>query len=223
MEAALSVAFAFGFLSGFAHAFEGDHVIAVSTLIHQRPKLSSALRTGLAWGAGHTTILFAGVLIVSALRLEVSAEQAAFLELPVAVMLIGLGAWTIVVSTRRIASLRRHTHDGVPHYHTGEHPHPHRFGSTWRGYSVGLVHGFAGSGALLLLVAATLPSMALGAAYALVFGLGSLIGMAIVTMALALPLLASQSRPYVFNSLTGVCGAVSIVLGIAIIGDLIVA
>ena len=221
MDAALPAAFALGFVSGFSHAFEGDHVIAVSTLLHEKPKLSRALRTGLAWGAGHTTILMLGVVIVTALRLQVSPEQIALLELPVAVMLIALGLWTVAISIRRVKSLRTHTHDGIPHYHVGSHPHPHRFSTSWRGYSVGLVHGLAGSGALLLLVAATLPSALLGAAYALIFGLGSLIGMAVVTTALALPLLASQSRPYVFNSLTGFCGVLSVGLGMLIVGEVV--
>ncbi len=219
MDAAIPAAFALGFLSGFSHAFEGDHVIAVSTLLHQKPKLSAALRTGLSWGAGHTAILILGVLLVSALRLQVSPEQIDLLELPVAGMLIALGVWTVGVSIRRVMRLRKHTHDGIPHYHVGEHTHPHRFSSSWRGFSVGLVHGFAGSGALLLLVAATLPSALLGAGYALVFGIGSLIGMALVTTALALPLLASRSRPYIFNSLTGLCGVLSVALGVVIVSE----
>lgn len=221
MDGALPAAFALGFISGFAHAFEGDHVIAVSTLLHEKPKLSSALRTGLAWGAGHTTILMFGVVIVSALRLQISPEQITFLELPVAAMLIALGAWTIAISIRRVMSLDKHTHDGIPHYHVGDHPHPHRFSTSWRGYSVGLVHGFAGSGALLLLVAATIPSATLGAVYALIFGVGSLTGMVLVTTALALPLLASRSRPYLFNSLTGLCGVLSVALGVVIVGDVL--
>ncbi len=221
MEAAIPAVFALGFLSGFSHAFDGDHVIAVSTLLHEKPKLSSALRTGLAWGLGHTTILILGVLIVSALRLQVSPEQIAFLELPVAAMLIVLGVWTVGVSIRRVMSLRKHTHDGIPHYHVGDHSHPHRFSSSWRGYSVGLIHGFAGSGALLPLVAATLPSALLAPVYALIFGIGSLIGMGLVTTALALPLLASQSRPYVFNLLTSLCGMLSIALGFVMVGEFV--
>lgn len=221
MDAVIPAAFALGFLSGFRHAFEPDHVIAVSTLLHEELKLSSALRTGLAWGAGHTTVLFAGVVVVSALGLQITPEQSALLELPVAAMLILLGIWTIATSFHRVRGLRKHTHDGIPHYHVGPHSHPHRFTSTSRGYSVGLVHGFAGSGALLLLVAATLPSAPLSALYALIFGVGSLIGMALVTTALAVPLLAAQARPYFFNTLTGLCGALSVALGIFVAGDVL--
>ena len=220
MESAISAVFALGFVSGFRHAFEGDHVIAVSTLLHQTPKLSAAIRTGLAWGAGHTTILLLGVLVVGELRLQLSPEEIGILELPVAAMLILLGVWTVAVSIRRVTSLRKHTHDDIPHFHVGKTDHPHRFSSSWRGYSVGLVHGFAGSGALLLLVAATLPSTWHGAVFALTFGIGSLLGMVLVTTALAIPLLASKSRPYVFNSLTALCGVLSVVLGLVIVGNL---
>lgn len=217
MDALLSATFALGFVTGFRHAFDPDHVLAVSTLLHEKPKLSSALRTGLAWGAGHTTVLMLGAIVVSGLRLQISPEYMGWLELPVAAMLIALGLWTIAVSIRRLLSLRRHVHDGIPHYHVGAQAHPHRFSSSWRGYSVGLVHGLAGTGALLLLVAATLPTTLHGALYAFVFGVGSLLGMALVTLALALPLLATRSRPHVFNALSGLCGVLSVALGIAIV------
>lgn len=65
-DVALPVAFALGFLSGFKHAFEPDHVVAVSTLLHREPKLARALRTGLAWGAGHTTTLMLALPFLAA-------------------------------------------------------------------------------------------------------------------------------------------------------------
>ncbi len=216
MDVVIPAALALGFVSGFRHAFEPDHVVAVSTLLHEKTKLTSAVWTGLAWGAGHTTVLLVGVVVVTGLRIDVSPEQSALLELPVAAMLIALGIWTIVSSVRRVRRLRKHTHDGIPHLHVGDHPHPHRFPTSWRGYSVGLVHGFAGTGALLFLVAATLPTIGHSVVYALIFGIGSLLGMAVVSAALALPLLAARSRPHVFNSLSGLCGALSVGLGVFI-------
>lgn len=213
MDVVIPAAFALGFVSGFRHAFDPDHVIAVSTLLHEKTKLSSALWTGLAWGAGHTTVLLIGVVVVTGLSIEISPRFTAILELPVAAMLIALGVWTIISSARRVRRLRRHTHGGISHLHVGDHPHPHRFPASLRGYSVGLVHGFAGTGALLLLVAATLPTIWHGAAYALIFGIGSLLGMAVISTALALPLLAARSRPHVFNSLSGLCGVLSVGLG----------
>lgn len=219
-DVALSAAFALGFLSGFKHAFEPDHVIAVSTLLHREPKLSRALRTGLAWGAGHTTTLVIAVLGIGLLRVQISESLLGYFEVPVALMLLGLGVWALYGAVARAVKLRLHTHDDIEHYHVGDHPHPHtfplkRFG--WQGYAVGLVHGLAGSAALLLLVAATLPSLAASVVYALIFGLGSILGMAGVTLVLAVPFLASRRRPTFYHALTGLSGMLSIGLGFVIL------
>lgn len=219
MDVALPAAFALGFLGGFKHAFEPDHVVAVSTLLHREPKLNRALRMGMAWGTGHMTTLVAGVLLISTLRVQLSEVHLEYFEIPVALMLLGLGAWALTDAVTHMLRLRRHRHDGVEHYHVGGHPHPHAFPmrSGWKGFVVGLVHGLAGSGALLLLVAASLPSLSTGVVYALIFGTGSILGMAAVTCALALPFLISRSRPVFYETLTGISGALSIVLGASIL------
>lgn len=219
-DLALTAALALGLVSGLQHAFEPDHVIAVSTLLHREPRVRRALRTGLAWGAGHTTTLVLAVLAVGLLRVQLSEAMLSYLELPVAVMLLGLGSWAVYDAATRWSRLRRHTHDDVPHYHVGHAPHPHGFAvrrTGWQGYLVGMVHGLAGSGALLLLVAATLPTLGASIGYALIFGLGSVLGMGAVTTLLALPFLAARRRPHVFHALTGLSGVLSIVLGISIL------
>lgn len=219
-DAALSVALVLGFLSGFKHAFEPDHVMAVSTLVHEEPKLTRALRTGLAWGAGHTTTLVAAVLAVGLLRVRLSATMLGYFELPVAFMLLALGCWALYGAVARLIELRRHEHDGVNHYHVGEHPHPHGFPlkrTGWQGYAVGLIHGLAGSGALLLLVAAALPSVVASVGYALLFGIGSVLGMGLVTAVLALPFLAARSRPVVYHALSGLSGGLSVLMGTSIL------
>lgn len=217
MDVALSAAFLLGFVTGFKHAFEPDHVIAVSTLLHRDEKLASAVRTGVAWGAGHTTMLMGGVAIVGLLRIELSSNVLALMELPVAVMLFVLGAWALAISLRNLGRLRKHTHDGLTHVHVGEHDHPHTFTAArtgWRGYFVGVVHGLAGSGAVVLLAAATLPSLGHSLFYALLFGAGSVLGMGAVTVVLAYPFLASKKRPTFHSLLTGTSGALSIFLAV---------
>ncbi len=216
IDVALPAVFALGFLSGFKHAFEPDHVIAVSTLLHKEPRLSRALQTGLAWGAGHTTMLIGAVLVIGLLRLQVSETYLGYFEIPVAIMLVALGGWALYDAITRAMLMRRHVHDGVDHYHVGDHPHPHGFRlkrSGWQGFAVGLVHGLAGSGALLLLVAASLPTMAASMGYAFLFGVGSILGMGGVTLVLALPFLASRARPGWYHALTGLSGALSVALG----------
>jgi ABC-type nickel/cobalt efflux system permease component RcnA len=216
MDSVLFSALVLGFLSGFRHAFEPDHILAVSTLLYNEPKITRALRIGLAWGAGHTTTLLIGIVVIGSLRLQLSKILLGYFEIPVALMLIGLGAWAAWRGGRSIYRLRRHKHNGIEHYHVGADAHPHGFTKDrtgLRGYCVGLIHGLAGSGALLLLVAATLPTMLTGVMYAIIFGMGSIAGMGGVTMALAMPLIAARSRPLLHEMLTTLSGLLSILLG----------
>lgn len=224
MEAALPAVFLLGFVSGFKHAFEPDHVLAISTLLHREPRVGRGMRAGVAWGIGHTTMLMAGVAVVAAFRVRITPDHLALFEMPVAAMLLILGGWAVWTSVRRVRSLHRHTHDGIPHLHVGEHPHPHdlpRGRSTWQAFSVGLVHGLAGSGALLLLVAASLPSFGLSMTYAVIFGIGSVLGMIAVSGALACSFLASRSRPVLYNVLTGLSGVLSVFLALWIVQDVL--
>lgn len=222
METGLIAAVLLGALTGFRHAFEPDHVIAVSTLLHREPSLKRAARTGIAWGMGHTATLMVGVIAVSILRIPISETYLHFLELPVGILLVAIGFWALRGAWRGMARLRCHTHGGVPHLHVGNAPHPHSFDNRragWRGFAVGSVHGLAGSGALLLLTAAILPSVGASILYALVFGAGSMIGMAGVSCGLALPFLMSRSRPYAFNMITGLSGCAGILLGMWILSS----
>lgn len=224
-EVTLTVAFALGFLSGFKHAFEPDHVIAVSTLLHKEHKLSQAMKTGLAWGAGHTATLLIGVFAISMLQINLSEEIIGYFEIPVAFMLLGLGGYALYTAIKSMLSLRRHKHDGIEHYHIGDHPHPHGFSlkrTGWQGFGVGAVHGLAGSGALVLLVAATLPSLGTSLFYAVIFGGGSILGMGLVTAILALPFLASKRKPIFYHILTGTSGVLSLILGAVVLYGIVV-
>jgi multidrug transporter EmrE-like cation transporter len=140
-----------------------------------------------------------GVLVIGLLKLPVSEATLGWFELPVGVMLVGLGLWSL-----RDAAWPRER--DAAHVHTVRR-------EGWAGYAVGLVHGMAGSGALLLLVAAALPTLAAGVGYALLYGLGSVLGMGAVTLALSMPLRAAKSRPVLFRALVGVAGVLSVAFG----------
>ncbi len=200
-DLALPLALALGVVSGFRHAFEPDHVVAVSTLVDGDRRLRRSVRLGLVWGAGHTTTLVIGVFVIGLLKLPVTEAALGWFELPVAAMLIGLGAWSLRDAVRPAPREARHVHA--------------REG--WAGYGVGLVHGLAGSGALLLLVAAALPTLAAGVGYAVLYGLGSVLGMGAVTLALSVPLRAAQGRPALYRALVGLAGALSVGLGVLIL------
>lgn len=202
-DVALPLALALGVVSGFRHAFEPDHVVAVSTLVDGEARVGRSVRLGLVWGAGHTTTLVIGVLLIGLLKLPVTEAALGWFELPVAAMLIGLGVWSLRDAVRPPQRETRHVHA--------------REG--WAGYGVGLVHGLAGSGALLLLVAAALPTLAAGVGYAVLYGLGSVLGMGAVTLALSVPLRAAQGRPALYRALVGLAGALSVGLGVLILAE----
>jgi hypothetical protein len=163
-----------GFLLGMRHATDPDHVVAITTIVSQQRSLGRAARTGVLWGIGHTaTILLVGGAII-VLKIQLSAippRVGLTLEFAVAVMLVVLGLLTLAGGERRVAD------------------------STARPLTVGFVHGLAGSGAV-----ATLPQVALipnpiwALAYLAVFGVGTIVGMLLITASIAAPSLLAVHR-----------------------------
>ena len=171
MISALSILL-LGFVLGMRHATDADHVVAVTTIVSGEPSLRRASRVGVLWGLGHSlTILVVGGAIV-VFRLAVPPRLGLALEFAVALMLIVLGTLTL-----------RNTVGG-------------RGGGTSsaRPVAVGLVHGLAGSAFIALLVLTAIPGVWLGLAYLAIFGLGTIGGMALVTIAIAVPSALSARR-----------------------------
>lgn len=198
--------FALGFVIGLQHAFEADHLAAMATLATRSRGPRASLLQGAAWGVGHTlTLLLVGgtCLVVGA---AVPERWATRLELVVGFMLVALGADTL----RRMRRARIHAHvhehaDGQGHWHVHRHEeaphdaqdahdHAHARGGPIRALAVGLVHGLAGSAALLLLTLQTSGSFWPGIAYIALFGLGSVLGMAGLSVAIAVPMRAAAGR-----------------------------
>ena len=189
-----------GFVLGLRHALDVDHVAAVSTIVTQRRSLWASSLVGAVWGLGHTASLLAVGLVVIGLRAEIPPRLASFFELGVAAMLIGLGAnllWTI--ARGGWVHVHAHAHDGRAHVHPHVHAsgavrHDHGFGAGRRPFFVGLVHGLAGSAALMLVVAASIPSPAMALTYVAVFGIGSVGGMTAMTAMVGAPLAMVTAR-----------------------------
>jgi sulfite exporter TauE/SafE len=193
---------------GLKHATEPDHLAAVSTIVSERKNIWSASLIGALWGVGHTiSILVAGMLVVF-LHFEISERLALILEFGVALMLIGLGLDTLrkVVRGGQI-HWHMHRHGGLRHIHphvheaADAHPHSKTHSATHHGLKlsprpllVGMVHGLAGSGALMLLVLSTIQSKAVGIAYLLVFGVGSIGGMMVMSFLVGLPFHLTVNR-----------------------------
>ncbi len=217
-----------GFLIGMKHALEADHVAAVASLASGGKSIGETTRMGVAWGLGHTVTLFLIGSVVLVLDWMVPETIALILEFVVGLMLVGLGIDVMVRMTRRKAHFHAHAHGDAHHFHAHRHApegkhdapahtHAHPRGLPIRALLVGIVHGLAGSAALVLLTLSTIQSLWLGLAYMLLFGLGSVVGMAILSCAIALPLRFTAARlTWAFRGLTAGVGAATVVLGVSI-------
>ena len=185
---------ALGFLMGMSHALEADHLAAMAAMSSDRSggKRRMMVR-GAFWGTGHTLTLFilGGVVLIFGFVL--TDAGAARLEFAVGIMLVLLGLHLFYSMVRRRIHFHAHAHDnGKPHLHAhshnGEtkkhadsgHDHVHAQGLPWKALLVGLVHGAAGSAGLLTLAVATTQSPLIALGYILVFGIGSICGMALL-------------------------------------------
>ncbi len=209
-----------GFVLGIQHAFDPDHVVAVSNIVSENRKLSISSVLGAAWGLGHTaTLLLTGVLMI-VFRLSIPSEIVPFIELGIGVLLICLGSINLVKALKISFHSHRHSHQGLSHSHIHEtdfHKHPER-----RSFLVGMVHGLAGSAALMLLVLGTVKSALEGILYILLFGLGSVFGMMIVTTLIGMPFAFTASKFTRLNLVVrAFAGIIGVALGIFIIYGLV--
>jgi ABC-type nickel/cobalt efflux system permease component RcnA len=241
---ALPAILALGFFLGMRHATDPDHVVAVATIVSRHRRAGSAAAIGAAWGLGHTlTILIVGGGIIL-FGWVIPPRVGLSLELAVGVMLIVLGAANLRDLIRLFRhppgaphpEVHSHAHahgDYVhthPHGHTPErHPHePERTPVSWldrhlggmtlyrllRPLIVGIVHGLAGSAAVALLVLAAISEPRWALLYLVLFGAGTIVGMMIVTAAIALPFRYAGMRSGFFAArLRVAAGMVSLLFG----------
>jgi ABC-type nickel/cobalt efflux system permease component RcnA len=222
MEASLYAAFGLGLILGIKHALDADHIIAVSTIVSEYQSLKWASLIGVFWGLGHTVTLFAVGLLVIGFRLTISPRVALSLEFLVALMLVTLGISILWRSFRERIHVHAHAHNPETHAHLhlhGEpkesHSHRHPFHPMRKPFLVGMVHGLAGSAALMLLVLTTIPSPLAGLGYILIFGVGSVGGMLVLSSMIGLPFIVTARRFTVLNRWTRIlAGGASIAFGL---------
>jgi cytochrome c biogenesis protein CcdA len=160
---------------GFSHAFEADHLVAVSNIVTRRNNVFLALKDGIFWGLGHTsTILLMGSFFILS-RFAFSENLFQYLEVCVGLMLIILGFF-------RLYKLSKNTHSQTTHFHAPDGTHEHQLA-----YGVGLIHGLAGSGALILSILTTIKGSLNGILYLMIFGLGSVAGMMLAAGVFSVP------------------------------------
>lgn len=216
-----------GFLIGLKHATEADHLAAVSTIVTERKGLFNSAIVGGIWGLGHTISLLIVGSLVLLLDFRVSEQTERMLEFGVGVMLVLLGL-NVLRKLFQGGKLHFHAHEhgervhAHPHLHEADEknaPHTHHgFSFSPRALIVGMVHGLAGSAALMLLILPTIESRPLGLLYIVVFGIGSIGGMMIMSFLVGLPFTLTALRFNRFNHiLQCVAGLISVGLGLYII------
>jgi hypothetical protein len=206
-----------GFVLGLRHALDADHIVAVSTVLAERPSLRASGAVGFFWGLGHTLMLLLVGVCVLALRVSIPEFLATVFEFFIGLMLIMLG----LSLARRLYlegwHLHAHEHSGQRHSHLHRHArdhghaHAHWFQEARRPLLIGMAHGLAGSAALLLMVVSAAGTFTQGVGYILVFGIGSIMGMIAVGAAISVPFVLSVSIGR---------GAVIMVQGLASLGSI---
>ena len=188
----LLLTFITSLMLGMRHATDPDHIVAVTTIVSRERSVARAAGIGAVWGVGHTiTLLLVGGAII-AFKIAFNARLGLSLELAVAVMLIVLGLLNLFDVRSSARGL-----------------------SPSRPFFVGIVHGLAGSAGAALLIVPLIDDPRWAALYLLTFGLGTVVGMALVTVTIAVPsLLARAHLPSLQRSLRLASGAVSLLFGI---------
>lgn len=198
-----------GFLIGMRHAIEADHVAAVASLVTRADSPAKAVQQGVMWGVGHTLMLFGFAGVVLVFGVGIPETLAHLLEFAVGMMLVMLGLDVLWRMRRAKIHFHAHQHaDGVRHFHahshardsvkqhdSSQHEHSHRNPLlTSRALWVGSMHGMAGSAALMLLTLGTVKTPLMGLLYVVLFGVGSILGMAVLSLAIAVPLSYSATH-----------------------------
>ena len=185
-----------GFLLGVQHAADPDHVVAVSTIVTRSRSVFRAARVGALWGVGHAaTILLVGGAIIL-FKIAITPRVGLAMELAVAGMLIALGLVNLV---------------GLP-------PQGDDALASLRPVVIGSIHGLAGSAAVALLVLATIGDDRWSAAYLLVFGAGTVVGMLLITAAISISVRFGVVRfGGTTRNLRIASGALSVALGLFLV------
>jgi ABC-type nickel/cobalt efflux system permease component RcnA len=219
-----------GFFLGMRHSTDPDHVVAVSTIVSRERSVRHAALIGVLWGVGHTlTISLVGSAIIL-FRVVIPPRIGLSMEFSVAIMLILLGILNLTGIlrwlTERFTPLGQSAHKLSPPLGEIKIPRSSMDGvisrvglyQLIRPLVVGLVHGLAGSAAVALLVLSTIHSPLRAIAYLVIFGVGTIAGMMLMTSMIALPIAYTSNRFARAGSYLGVAsGIVSTAFGMFLV------
>ena len=190
-ELPLVIFLLYALYAGLIHAFEADHILAVTTIVSQRTRLLPAIKDGIFWGLGHTSTIFLVGVTMIVFKVHIPAGAFSYFEAAVGIMLILVASYRLYIFLRdEQTTLLFHKHK---HEHAGEnkhlHTHIHLKGKNLHkaSYGIGIVHGLAGSGTLVVLIMTQIESVANSILYLVIFGLGSIVGMTLVAGIFSVP------------------------------------
>ena len=221
-----------GLLTGIRHSFESDHVAAVSTIVlHEKSKkLTKISILGAIWGLGHTIALFVGGIVVLFLSINIPEQINNTLEFGVGIMLIYLAIITLTgfkvtkflsaLINKGIEHIHPHKHGIIIHTHEHKHDETnHKHGH--KALLIGMIHGMAGTGALMLVVLASIDSPLMGLAYIGLFGVGSILSMMIVTTVIGIPISKLTNSKRVSILIKYTIPIITLIIGLSLIYELV--
>ena len=233
-----------GLIIGLRHSTDGDHIVAVSTMARDYQSLVKGLWVGVSWGLGHSTpLLILGIIIllVKEAALDLYESVATYFEFGVAIMLIFLGLQVFWKISKGEFHVHDHynEHDQEEHNHIhGSHTHNEQINDAHdanahgpfpifipffrlKSYVIGFIHGLAGSAAVMLAILPTTPDFMTGITFLLLFSIGTMISMAIFTIIVSAPFVASTKSETTSNVIISIAGVLSIALGCALGSDIL--
>jgi len=219
-----------GLMIGLVHAFEPDHLSAVSTQILKNNNnssnskklelrslsISSSLR-GIFWGMGHTSSIMLIGLLIAGLSLNIPDNFFISAEVIVGFMLIVLG---ILTFTNKSIFKQKHIHphkhsNGIAHTHSHNHDVNHKHGH--KAYLIGCIQGVAGTGSIVALIASTMNGFDMMVYFLILFGIGSIIGMTVASGVIGLPFIFLSKISSVTKYLRYAIASITFIIGINII------
>ncbi|MCF6319380.1 MAG: urease accessory protein, partial [Proteobacteria bacterium] len=206
------------------------HVAAVASLVAGNSNFQSTVLHGVVWGVGHTITLFIFCSVALLVDGIIPNDFAESLEFAVGIMLILLGLDVLYRLYKKRIHFHTHNHgDDVKHFHAHSHKvknninkHNHQHNKTFpkRALFVGLMHGMAGSAALIILTLNTVETPLMALSYIAFFGIGSILGMALLSVVIAVPLKYSAAKiNWLYNALQISVAFVTVGIGSWIVFD----
>ena len=219
-----------GLMIGLVHAFEPDHLSAVSTQLLKNNNNTSSSRKldfrkltiisslrGALWGMGHTSSIILIGLVIAGLSLNIPDDFFVSAEVVVGFMLIILGIFTF---TNKSIFKQKHIHphkhsNGISHTHSHNHNENHIHGH--KAYLIGCIHGIAGSGGLVALTASTMNGFDMIIYFLILFGMGSIIGMTVASGVIGLPFIFFSKMSSVTKYIRYAIASITFIIGINIV------